>query len=268
MDPMTVMSFNIRYANPGDGENTWSERLDRVISVIESEDPDILGIQEALSVQVDDLEKGLPAYAWYGVGRDDGKTSGEYSPVFYRKDRFDLLKGGTFWLSPDPDLAGSVGWDAAITRIATWVCLKDRKSDATFFHFNTHFDHRGVKARQNSVRLLRKKVGEIAGQAPVVITGDFNFEPVDTAYSYLTSLPAGEKTVALRDAAVISPDVKAGKTGTCCGFFSTDDHSKRIDYVFLSEYFDVTRYHVNPAHSGNVFPSDHLPVIVRITNRK
>jgi len=148
-----VMTWNIRYDNPGDGENAWPHRKDWVAEIIRREKADIIGLQEVLKGQLDDLTQRLPEMVAYGVGRDDGKMKGEYAPILYRRDRFELLDKSTFWLSKTPDVSGSKDWDAALTRIASWVKLKDKQTGKVFYFINTHFDHRGAEARlQSAVR--------------------------------------------------------------------------------------------------------------------
>ncbi|MEC7446699.1 MAG: endonuclease/exonuclease/phosphatase family protein, partial [Planctomycetota bacterium] len=166
-----AMTFNIRNANPGDGPNYWGKRREWVAEFIGEQSPDVLGMQEVLKKQLDFLERRLPDYECYGVGRDDGKMAGEYSPIFYKKARFTRLDQGTFWLSTEPDKIGSRSWDAAITRICTWVQLQDRETERQIFVFNTHFDHRGEVARQESALLIRKRISESAKQLPWVLLG-------------------------------------------------------------------------------------------------
>ncbi len=121
-------TFNIRYDNPADSLNNWKYRKDTVAAFIKANQLDIVGMQEVLHNQLEDLKQRLPEYAEVGVGREDGKTQGEYAPLFYRKDRFEALDSNTFWLSQYPDSVGFIGWDGACTRIATWAKLKDRKT--------------------------------------------------------------------------------------------------------------------------------------------
>ena len=187
-----IMTFNIRYNNPADGENAWSHRKGLVKSVIQFHQANIFGVQEALKEQMSDLENSLPEFSWFGVGRDDGKEAGEYSAIFYKKDRFDLLEHDTFWLSETPDILGSMGWDAACVRIVTWGHFKDNISGKDFFHFNTHFDHRGEAARENSCELVVKKIKEIADETPAILTGDFNFPPSSPLYSILVKNRSAE----------------------------------------------------------------------------
>jgi len=141
-ESINAMSFNIRYNNPGDGENAWPYRKEMVAETIRFHKVDIAGLQEALHGQVKDLEALLPEYGWFGVGRDDGRQEGEYTPVFYLKSRFRILNQSTFWLSENPDKPGK-GWDAACPRIATWGKIEDTLTKTAFFFFNTHLDHVG-----------------------------------------------------------------------------------------------------------------------------
>ena len=171
---MRVMTYNIRYDNPADSLDNWAYRKDFVASMIRYHDPDIVGIQEGLMHQVDTLAALLPEYRWSGKGRDDGLNAGKFAAIFYRSDRYKLLAENTFWLSPTPDTP-SKGWDAALNRIATWVKLKDLRSDRTLFVFNTHFDHQGITAREESARLLIREIRRIAGKEPVIVTGELQF---------------------------------------------------------------------------------------------
>ena len=151
-------TFNVRYDNPGDSLNNWKNRKDRVAAFVKEQKLDIVGMQEVLHNQLEDLKERLPEYAEVGVGRKDGKTRGEYSPLFFRKDRFELLDSNTFWLSQYPDSVGFIGWDGACCRIATWAKLRDRQSGKVFMAVNTHFDHVGTQARTQSALLIIEKI--------------------------------------------------------------------------------------------------------------
>lgn len=250
--PLRVMTFNIRYDNPDDGPHAWPHRQDRVAGTIRFYEADLVGVQEALRGQMDDLAARLPDHAWLGVGRDaDG--GGEYSAIFYREDRFDVLDHGTFWLSETPEVPGSRSWDAAITRIATWARFRDRRTDETFYHFNTHFDHRGEQARTESARLLLRRIGALAGDAPVVVTGDFNFTEAAEGYDLLTA--------ALEDAFYTTEAPHHGPEGTYQGFEVTGDPGRRIDYIFTSEDVRVLRSGTLSDSWQGAYASDHLPVL-------
>jgi endonuclease/exonuclease/phosphatase family metal-dependent hydrolase len=235
-EPSTVrvMTFNIRYDNPRDGLDIWANRKDKVASMVRLYQADIVGMQEAQRNQIDDLAERLPKYQWVGVGRNDGKDGGEFTPIFYRSDRLKLLEQKTFWLSPTPEQAGSRGWDAALPRIVTWAKFtagsngaaegKDSANsaagkDEAFFVFNTHFDHMGMVARLESAKLLRSKVAEIAGNSPAIVTGDFNCMAGSPPYLWMVGKapppPGGDvKNGATGEAALGKRDVpEAGSAG-------------------------------------------------------
>ena len=176
-------TFNIRLQNDGDERAGlgWSVRKDRVANYIKRNHIEVVGMQEVLHAQLEDLLARLPEYDYVGVGRHDGKQGGEYSPVFFLKDKFEVLEKGNFWLSETPDVPGSKGWDAALERIASYAKLKDKQTGKVFMAVNTHFDHVGVTARRESAKLIMKKIQEIVGDQPAVVTGDFNVTEDDEA---------------------------------------------------------------------------------------
>src|SRR5262245_6809049 len=171
-----VMTFNIRYGTANDGENHWDKRKEFLIETIKAFDPDLLGTQETLGFQRDFLAQQLPDYAVLGIGRDDGKEQGEMMALYYKKNRFATLDGGHFWLSEQPEIAGSKGWDTSLPRMVTWVKLRDRKREAAppILFLNTHFDHRGPQARLHSAELVRRRLTELGKGGSVIVTGDFN----------------------------------------------------------------------------------------------
>lgn len=170
----TVMSYNIRYDTSDDGQNAWQHRRDTVVDSIGTHEPDLLGVQEALSHQFEHLKAELPDYSWYGVGRDDGQDTGEFVPIGYRAARFSLSDEGTRWLSESPDTPGSKSWGAYCPRITSWVELESQGRGPTITFFNTHFDHRSALARHRSAELLRGWVAEAAQSTSVVVTADLN----------------------------------------------------------------------------------------------
>lgn len=259
-DTINVMSFNIRYANPEDGKHAWQYRKERVANLIHFYEADLLGMQECLPGQVEYLAQKLNAFAWYGIGRDDGKSSGEFSPIFYRKSAFTLLDKGTFWLSETPEQP-SLGWDAAIKRIVTWVKLKDKKTEREFYYFNTHFDHRGEKARQESARLILSRIQKIAAGFPVILTGDFNAAPDSKPYQVLTASNSG-----LQDAMKISQLPHYGALKSFSGFEVTPElPGERIDYVFVSDGVQVLKHGILTDAREGAYASDHLPVLARVS---
>ena len=253
---LNILSYNIRFANPGDAPNTWSERKDKVFAVIREASPDIFGLQEALKSQVDDTEHAFPGFTRIGSGRDDGKEAGEYSPVFYNTVKFSLLKSGVFWLSQTPSVAGSRGWDAACNRIVTWVHLKDIRSGEGIFVFCTHFDHMGEIARHNSALMVLQAVDSLAGETPAVLIGDFNATPDSEPYQIITDKSNPKHLI---DALTICKNNK-GPECTYTGFKIGAIPGARIDYIFVKSKMKVVSYTVNPENNGEYYPSDHLPV--------
>ena len=257
-----VMSFNIRYNNPADNENGWAHRKSMVASMLRFHRADLIGVQEALRDQIADLEQLAPEYAWCGVGRSDGKADGEFSAIFYRKARFELLDQSTFWLSETPEVIGSKGWDAALPRVVTWAKFRDRKTKTTFFHFNTHFDHRGERARAESARLLLKQIEKISGSLPIILTGDFNGNESSEPYRILTS--GATKGQKLQDARQLSGGGHHGPTSTFNGFGALRQNM-RIDYIFVRDRVTVLQHGVLADQWDGRWPSDHLPVLAELT---
>lgn len=252
---ITVMTYNIRLDTPVDSVNQWPKRMHKVFALIRKYDPDILGVQEAIHHQLMDLLKNLPEYDYIGVGRDDGKTNGEYSAILYKKDRFAILQQSTFWLSQTPDVPGSKNWDAAITRVASWGKLKDNKTKTTFLVINTHFDHIGKEARRKSAELLKQKALELGQNIPLIITGDLNCTREEPPYAAMMD-PKG--------IALIDP-VPGMPPGTFCSFKVNSITCRAIDYIFHSTNWIATGYTVIQDNDGKYYPSDHLPVLTTLT---
>jgi len=260
---LNVMSFNIRYDNPGDRENTWGNRKEMVTETIRFHEIDIAGLQEALYSQVEDLEARLLEYGWFGVGRDDGRKKGEYAPIFYLKSRFKVLDQSTFWLSESPEVPGKLGWDAVCPRIVTWGKFKDRSTGKVLFVFNTHFDHVGEKARSQSSGLLLSKIEELAGDHPVALTGDFNCTSDDEPYFILTRNQDGVRS--LSDTHSISQTIPYGSTQTFNGFKNELRPDYRIDFIFVRDISRVFRHGVISEKWNGRFVSDHYPVMAEIS---
>lgn len=258
---LNVMTYNIRYDNPGDGQDNWKYRRDNAANAILFYDADILGTQEVLHSQLQDLKERLSGYGVVGVGREDGKEKGEYSALWYKKDRFTLLESGNFWLSETPMVAGSKGWDGACERIATWAKLKEKKSGKILFALNTHFDHIGVTARKESVKLILNKVAELSKGNPVVVTGDFNAEPESNVIKGLTDAN-NEKH--LTDSRSVSPIVY-GPSWSFHDFGRVPLKDRTlIDYIFVRNGVKVLKYGVLAETKDSTFLSDHAPVFIRI----
>lgn len=258
-----VMTFNIRFDNPDDGLDAWPHRSEMVARTMRFHKADIVGVQEALLHQLEALDELLPYFGRIGEGRNAGEDGGEFSALFYRKDRFEMLDNGTFWLSDMPDIAGSVGWDAMLPRIVTWGEFTDKATGRSFFVFNTHFDHIGEKARMESASLILEKIDEIAGDSPVVLTGDFNTTENDPPYKILTNKTENRVAAELSDAFYESEYGHHGPTTTWNGFKEIVP-DRRIDFIFTNAGFDVKQHAILADQQDGRFPSDHLPVVADI----
>ena len=261
--PLRVMTFNIRYDTPSDSGNAWPNRKDWVASLVKFHEADVVGVQEALAHMLGDLDVRLPGFARVGVGRADGRTKGEFSAILYRTDRLALLDSGTFWLSPTPETVGSKGWDAAIERVATWARFRDRATGCSHVHLNTHFDHMGEQARQESARLIRRRLASIAGDLPIVLTGDLNAVPTSVAYRTLTRDTIAGAVAPLADAFATSRAGHYGPTSTWTAFRAIEP-GRRIDYVLVSAPVTVLTHGILPDSWDGRFPSDHLPVLASV----
>ena len=255
------MSFNIRYDNPKDRDNAWARRKEMVAQTIRFHKIDIAGLQEALFHQVKDLETLLPEYGWFGVGRDDGQESGEFTPVFYLRERFKISHKSFFWLSETPEKPGK-GWDAACPRIVTWIKFEDKWTGKTFFLFNTHFDHVGEKARLKSAELLIKKINAGVGEDPVILTGDFNCLEKEQPYKIFTS--DREQIPGLSDTYYLTKSKPYGSTQTYNGFQDDIRPDSRIDFIFLGKIDKVIRFGIISERWDGRFVSDHNAVLAEI----
>lgn len=256
---ITVATYNIRNSNAQDGPNNWENRRDTLAALVRKINPDILGTQEVLKDQLKYLTTQFAGYGVFGAGRNNGKHAGEHSALFYKKDKFEFIAGGNFWLSLTPGKPGSKSWDAAITRICSWVKLKDKSTGEPILVFNTHFDHRGKEARRKSAALLRHMVDSLsAGNIPVIVTGDFNFSPEDAAYFVMSN--KADNNLALNDSYTAG-----GLPYTDCGFEVSNKACSRIDYIWYSKPFVHSAYKVWADNNGTYYPSDHLAVSVTLS---
>ncbi len=267
------MSFNIRYDNPEDGSNGWKYRKDMVASMIRFHDVDVAGLQEVLNNQLDDLKELLPEYGWIGVGREDGKAEGEFASIIYLKERFEIADQGVFWLSETPTAAGSMGWDAACTRITTWAEFIDKLTGRTFFFFNTHFDHVGVVAMRESSYLLKDMIEKIAGGKSVIVTGDFNNTEDSEVYRIIT----GENSLidtayackhAHHGPGITFHDFEAAEYLYHVSNISSDKNNTfdirkfaNIDYIFIRNSIQVLAHGTLSDNWNGRYPSDHMPVV-------
>jgi endonuclease/exonuclease/phosphatase family metal-dependent hydrolase len=257
-----VMTFNIRYDNPSDNEYSWNNRKEMVFAVFQKYNPEIICVQEALKGQVDQIREYLAKYKYYGVGRDDGKDSGEFSAIFYDSVRFTRKDGSTFWLSETPDIPGSRSWNAACTRIVTWVMLYDKKENRCLLVFNTHFDHISEQARVESARLLLTKIKQIAGKETVILTGDFNSTDTSSAYNILTGT---DSVYPMNDTHKLAGKNSYGPPYSFIGFPFNPNKNEIIDFIFISVNADlkVIKSSIIDFHRKDKYPSDHLPVMTQ-----
>ena len=250
--PIRLMTYNIRYDNPRDGKDVWRNRVDAVVDLIAKQD--VIGLQEVTAGQLDALVARLVDFQFYGLGRDDGKRGGEHAPIFFRKERFEQLDRGTFWLSQRPAEVGVAGWDASLPRTCTWMLLKDKTTGSNLWVANAHFDHRGSKSRLESGRLITKVVRDQVKDMPTIVMGDFNCLPGSPPYQALID---GNLLI---DARKASKQKVAGPDSTWNGFRGVIPE-RIIDHVFVGGPIEVEQLStLDPKTASGRFASDHLPV--------
>lgn len=271
--PIYVGEFNIRNDNAKDAAagDGWMVRCPVVCDILKVESFDIFGTQEVMHNQLEDMLSALPDYDYVGVGRNDGKTSGEYAAIFYKEDRIKCLSSGHFWLSETPEVAGSKGWDAKYPRICTWGQFKDKKTGRKFWMFNLHMDHRGVEARKQSALLVMERIKTMCGKQPYILLGDFNVDQFNPIYPMMMG---SGMFVDCFDAAA----ARFAPTGSM-NYFKTDFKTdSRIDHVLISDDFDVLDYKVltysywseeKPSAEAQTthkhrLPSDHYPIGIHL----
>lgn len=248
-----VMSFNIRYDNPNDNQNSWDNRKTDVVNLIQKHHPDFLGVQEALWHQVEFILQNNSDYQFIGKGREDGNQKGEFSPIFFNVKKFELVSQKTFWLSPTPDSV-SVGWDAALKRVCTYGQFKNKQTHQVFHVFNAHFDHQGAQAREKSAELIVSKINEWGLQkANVIVMGDFNCLP--------DSKPIAVFSATLNDAQKKSKTKPLGARGTFNYFDPNTTVTEKIDYIFTLHLITLHYEHLTEKRQNNLCISDHLPIL-------
>jgi len=254
------MSFNMRFDNPADGQNSWPYRKDVSAQIIKEHDIDIIGTQEALINQIHDFEISLPEYNHVGVGRDDGLEAGEHCVIFYKKNRFKEIESGNFWLSENPEIPGKKGWDAGYNRVTTWIILEDIASGKKLFFVNTHLDNVGPIARNEGAKLLLERIAMLHKGLPVILTGDFNSPPTSDVIRYITDPTSPFPLIHTKD---IAPET-SGTTWTYHGYGIPEHERPFIDYIFVSQPMNVLSHHVLPKKIGDQYISDHAVVISQI----
>ena len=252
---MRWCTFNIRCIAGIDNEQGvgWDSRKDRVCQWVKDKNIDVVGMQEVTHQQLMDVLERLPEFDYVGVGRTDGKEGGEYTPVLFRKDKYEALDRGNFWLSETPDSAGSKGWDAALPRVASWVKLQDKATGKVFMAVNTHFDHIGQTARVESAKLIMQKIQEIVGEQPAGVTGDFNITEDNPAYATMV----GSKFV-MRDAYYMSPQHEGVRYSFHAYSTIPPSQAHKIDFIFVTPQIEVLRTGI-PKDNPDAPLSDHSP---------
>ena len=252
-----VMSYNIRLDVKSDGENWWEKRKDKVAGLVNYYEADFVGLQEVVHNQLLYLKDSLTGYNFIGVGRDDGKEAGEYSCIFYKKDKYSVVEQSTFWLSPTPDIP-SKGWDAALNRVCTYGLFKNNKTKKLVWVFNTHFDHMGNLARLESAKLIIKKIHELnTKNYPVIVSGDFNSKPEDGPSQYMMANMQNSRSIS---------KLVYGVPDTWNGFKFNEKPNGCIDYIFVSkdDRISVLKFATITDSYDMKYPSDHFPVLATI----
>ncbi|MBN1124559.1 MAG: endonuclease/exonuclease/phosphatase family protein [Sedimentisphaerales bacterium] len=262
-----VMTFNIRYGTANDGDNRWENRREMVFEVIRDSKADVIGLQEALLFQIQEILAAVKGYDSVGVGRDDGKEKGEFSNILYRKDRFTMDTSGTFWLSDTPEVPASRSWGNSIPRICTWARLVDKKTKKAFYAYNVHLDHQSQPSREKSVVLLSRRIADREKKnEPFFLTGDFNAGEDNLAIQYLKGdaylAEVGTTPQIMIDTfRVLHPNDK--EVGTFNGFTGRKDGDK-IDYIFTSSEMEVVEAAIHRTNQEERYPSDHFPVSAKL----
>jgi len=255
--PLTVMSFNIRYGTANDGDNHWLKRREQLFALLREQQADVIGLQEALHGQIDEVLRAVPGYGYVGVGRSDGRQAGEYAAILYRTARLQVRRSDTFWFSDTPGVVKSTSWGNQIERICTWAYFEDRDGPA-FYLYNVHLDHQSQPSRERSVALLLARIAARDPRAPVVVTGDFNAGEDNPA--------AVAMRASFRDSfRVLQPD--ATEVGTFSGFRLGQASGDKIDFVFVEPGAEVLEAAIVRTSRDGRYPSDHFPVTARIRLR-
>jgi endonuclease/exonuclease/phosphatase family metal-dependent hydrolase len=254
-----VMTYNIKYDNVNDSVNNWNDRKKKLVELIEHYEPSFIGTQEVLHRQLEYIDSSLTDFSYVGVGREDGKHKGEFSPIHYDSTRYNRLKNNTFWLSETPE-EPSVGWDAALERICTYGLFENRDNGEKLWVFNTHFDHKGEKAREESAALIVEKIRKInTDSLPVILMGDLNLTPNQKPIHLIKEY--------MKDGQEVTNAPFYGPSGTFNGFDQNKVLDRRIDYIFVKDFKVENYVHIDDRMENNKHISDHLPVLITVKKR-
>jgi endonuclease/exonuclease/phosphatase family metal-dependent hydrolase len=255
--PLTVMSFNIRYGTANDGDNHWLKRREQLFALLREQQADVVGLQEALHGQIEEILTAVPGYDYVGVGRSDGRQAGEYAAILYRTARLEARRSDTFWFSDTPGVVKSTSWGNQIERICTWAYFEDREGPA-FYLYNVHLDHLSQPSRERSAALLLERIRARDPKAPMVVTGDFNAgETNPAAQAMLTAFKDSFR--------ILHPDAR--EVGTFNGFTYGQTGGEKIDFVFVEPGAEVLTAEIVRSSSDGRYPSDHFPVTARVRLR-
>jgi endonuclease/exonuclease/phosphatase family metal-dependent hydrolase len=251
---LKVMSYNIRMGVAKDGTNSWEYRYPATAMMLKDQMPDVFGVQEAFNFQIKFIEENFTDYDSFGVGRDNGKSEGEFMSIFWNKKTVKMIKGGTFWLSETPEKP-SMGWDAACKRTATWALMKDKNTGKLFYFVNTHLDHKGAEARRKGLELIVSRIDEINPKGyPMILTGDFNIKPDNEALVGLEQR--------MQSARKIAPKTDNNATFNNWGKAKSD---MVIDYIYVSGFSACPEYHTITEKYGTwKYVSDHYPIYAKL----
>ena len=261
-DPMSlrVMTFNIRYGTAPDGDDAWPRRRGQAVRVIKTFAPALLGLQEALRSQLDDIEAAMPELGEAGVGRDDGQRAGEYAAILYDRRRVTLLQQGTFWLSDTPQVPGSMTWGNRYPRVVTRGRFEERVRGATLYLFNTHWDHESQEARERGALLMMERMAaRTAPRDPVLLTGDFNCGDTNPAFRTLTHSFATIPGAPVLMDTFYGVHPSSAMVGTFHGFHG-DSSGQQIDFVLASQGWQPIEAAIVRTSENGHYPSDHFPV--------
>ncbi len=262
------VTFNIRMPSENDGPNQWKFRKDLVLETIRDLAPDVMGVQEAYASQVKELRDGLPAYRHVGVGRDDGKEAGEHAAVFYNTERFEETASGTFWLSDTPDVVASNTWEAACNRVCTWIELKEKRSGRTLAVYNAHYDHKSLRAKENSSVVIVKEIEKRRNtNMPIVLMGDFNSSRTSPQMAYFLEGEAtlqGEVQKSPLTFTLTTPPEIADTSSTFNGWKGRTQ-GRQIDFILVNaKGHEVKSHAIDRRNKDGRYPSDHYPVVAEI----
>jgi len=254
---LNIATYNVRFDSPTDEGNMWPDRSPHLINLIKFHQMDIIGTQEGMHHQLEEMKKGL-GFPYIGVGRDKGDEAGEFTAIFYDPAQFKVLEENTFWLSETP-AAPSKGWDGQFNRICTYGKFSHEEM-GSFYVFNIHYDHMGQQAREESSKLLLRKIEEInTDKLPVILMGDFNVTDENPAYKTIAA------SSSLQDSKDLSATPGVGPAGTFNAFQWDLLPDRVIDHIFVSDHFSILRHGILTDNYGKKYPSDHFPVMVEVS---